>query len=179
MIISPASRSGRALRASGRRGALLPVSQLFRLEGGLPCAAAAGVASPFTAVDEVPDGAGVATESRPIIVSSVASAERSILERFLEELAIAPELAGELVALYVEQHPLLTLRFVTTALEADPQAAPRIRDAAALRAAAGLRGLALVMQAALALAAPLDDGLDTPTVIVDVGDLYFEVDPAG
>jgi hypothetical protein len=129
----------------------------------------AGVASAGSAVGEAAPPSLVASEARPIIVSPVASAERPILERFMADLATAPELVGELVALYVEQHPQLTLRFAAAALHAQPAAGAAIAQAARRRDAYGLGGLALVLLAALALLAPAEV-LDTPPVILDIGD---------
>lgn len=179
MTISSVSRR-RGADASGATASQAvncrPYSPLFRIDGGLPCAAVAGVASAASAVREAPSTALVMPEVRPIIVSPVASAERSVLERFGTDLAVAPELAGELVALYVEQHPQLTLRFVAAALRADPAAGAAIAEAARRREVYGLRSLALVLLAALALVAPSEPELDTPPVIVDIGLGYFDDD---
>jgi hypothetical protein len=169
MTIASVSRA-RGRTATVQRELLRPHNSVFRVDGGLPCAAVAGVATAASAVREAPTAALVVPEARPIIVSPVASAERTILERFLADLAVAPDLAGELVALYVEEHPLLTLRFVTAALEFDRMAALAIAAAAARREAHGLRTLALVLLGALALTAPPAPELDTPPVILDIAD---------
>lgn len=179
MTISSASRgrgTGPAAATISRAGQIRPLSTLFRIGGGLPCAAVAGVTSAASAVREAPSASVVVPEARPIIVSPVASAERSVLARFHADLQAAPELAGELVALYVEQHPQLTLRFVAVAVQVDPAAAAAIAQAARCREAYGLRGLALVLLAALALVAPIEPELDTPPVIVDIGPGYFDDD---
>lgn len=176
MIITSLSR-GRGTALSRQRDFIRPVAAPFRVAGGLPCAAVAGVASGDAAVREVRASSLVVPETRPIIVSPVASAERTILQRFLADLAVAPDLTGELVALYVEQHPPLALRFVAAALRLDTTAAVAIKVAAERRAAHGLGTLALVLLGALALAAPPAMDADPPPVIVDI-DLELDRDLA-
>jgi hypothetical protein len=167
MTIASVSRA-RGMTASGRRELVRSHNSVFRVDGGLPCAAVAGIATAASAVRAAPKAVLVVPEARPIIVSPVASAERTILRRFLADLAAAPDLVGELVALYVEEHPPLALRFVSAALRLDPLAASAIAAAAARREAHGLQTLALVLQGALALAAPPAPELDTPPVILDI-----------
>lgn len=110
----------------------------------------------------------VAEHVRPILLRPAVSFERPILEGFLRDLAVAPELAGELVALYAEQHPALVLRFVSRAVSRVPDVASSILLAAKRREAAhGLEGVALVLQAAVALAAPVPEFPALPPVILD------------
>ncbi len=110
----------------------------------------------------------VAERIRPILLRPAVSFERPILDGFLSDLAVAPELAGELVALYAEQHPALVLRFVSRAVSRVPDVACAILVAAKRREAArGLEGVALVLQAAVALAAPLPETPTLPPVILD------------
>jgi hypothetical protein len=110
----------------------------------------------------------VAEQMRPIRLLPAVSFERPILEGFLRDLAVAPELAGELVALYAEQHPALVLRFVSRAVSRVPDGAAAILAAARRREAAhGLEGVALVLQAAVALAAPIPEAPALPPVILD------------
>jgi len=110
----------------------------------------------------------VAEHARPILLRPAVSFERTILEGFVRDLAVAPELAGELVALYAEQHPSLVLRFVSRAVSRVPDVASAILLAARRREAAhGLEGVALVLQAAVALAAPLPEAPALPPVILD------------
>lgn len=177
MTIASASRGcGPGSVSAGRTSQIRPLSTLFRIDGGLPCAAVAGVTSAASAVREAASAALVMPEVRPIVVSSVISIEHPILQRFMADLAAAPELAGELVALYVEQYPQMTLRFVAVALRADPAASEAIAAAARRRESHGLRGMALVLLAALALAAPSEPTLDTPPVILDIGGGSFDDD---
>lgn len=110
----------------------------------------------------------VAEQARPILLRPAVSFERPIIEGFLRDLAVAPELAGELVALYAEQHPALVLRFVSRAVSRVPDVASAILVAAKRREAAhGLEGVALVLQAAVALAASLPEAPALPPVILD------------
>ncbi len=110
----------------------------------------------------------VAERVRPILLRPALSLERPILDGFLRDLAVAPELAGELVALYTEQHPTLVLRFVSRAVSRVPDVASEILVAAKRREAAhGLEGVALVLQAAVALAAPVPEFPALPPVILD------------
>ena len=73
------------------------------------------------------------------------------------------------MALYAEQYPALALRFVTRAVRCLPDAASAILAAARRREAVyGLEGVALVLQAAVALAAPPPEMPELPPVILDL-----------
>lgn len=95
--------------------------------------------------------------------------DRSLLRSFLGDLAAAPEIAGELVALYIEQHPRLALRFVKLALMLRPGAAAEIEAAARWREVCGATQLADVIRGAALLATPPEPE-PSPAVILDLRD---------
>lgn len=161
---SPVNRC-RSLGASGGRMAAMPARPA--VPGFFISVAVSGIAGslPVMAVAGPPL---VAEHIRPILLRPAVSFERPILEGFLRDLAVAPELAGELVALYAEQHPALVLRFVSRAVSRVPDVATAILLAAKRRETAhGLEGVALVLQAAVALAAPIPEAPALPPVILD------------
>lgn len=145
-----------------------PSGLLFRLDGGLTCGAVAGIAGGPAAVMAAGGPPLVFEHARPILLRRAMSFERPILADFLRDIAAAPEIAGELVALYAEQYPGLALRFVSRAINRMPDVAPAILAAAGRREAAyGLEAVALVLQAAVALAAPPPEEPLLPPVILD------------
>jgi len=167
----PVSRCRRIGAPGGRMAAMpvQPAGMRFRIDGGLPCAAAAGIAMGPAAVTAADGPPPVFDHARPILIRGALSFERPILDEFLRDIAAAPEIAGELVALYAEQYPALALRFVTRAVRCLPDAASAILAAARRREAVyGLEGVALVLQAAVALAAPPPEMPELPPVILDL-----------
>jgi hypothetical protein len=167
----PVNRCRRIGAPGGRIPAMpaRPSGLRFRIDGGLPCAAVAGVAIGSVAVMAADRPPLVFDHSRPILIRGALSFERPILEGFVRDIVAAPEIAGELVALYAEQHPALALRFVTRAVSRVPSVAAAILFAAKRRAAVhGLEAVALVLQAAVALAAPPPEEPELPPVILDL-----------
>lgn len=162
LTLSPCRRIG----SPGARMAAMPgrpAGRGFRIAGALSGMTAGPI--PVMAIAGPPL---VAEQARPILLRPAVSFERPILDGFLRDLAVAPELAGELVALYAEQHPALVLRFVSRAVSRVPDVASAILLAAKRREAAqGLEGVALVLQAAVALAAPIPEAPALPPVILD------------
>lgn len=140
-----------------------------RLDGGLACGTVAGVAGTPMAV-MAPAGPPLVLEhARPILIRRALSFERPILDDFVRDIVAAPEIAGELVALYAEQHPALALRFVTRAVSRVPDVASAILYAAKRRqSACGLEAVAQVLEAAVALAAPPAEEPTLPPVILDL-----------
>ncbi len=96
--------------------------------------------------------------------------DQGVLRSFLDDLGAAPEIVGELVALYIEQHPRLALRFVRLALMLRPGAASQIEAAARWREVCGARQLADVIRGAVLLASPPPEPSPEPAVIVDFRD---------
>ena len=159
------SRSLRAVRGAGDAGRAAPV---LNIGGGFACGAAAGIATGPGAIIAAVAPPLVAGHAHAIIVRPSVVPEQPLLDRFVGDMAAAPEIVGELVALYVEQHPLLALRFVSLALRRHADAALWIEEAAERRAAFGFAALATVLRAALSLAAPAPEEPEIPSVILDI-----------
>ena len=121
-------------------------------------------------VTAAPPSAGVADGLAAAIARGRPPQDRSLLRAFLSDLATAPELVGELVALYIEQHPRLALRFVKLALMLRPGAAAEIEAAAHWRAVSGAAQLADVIRGAVLLASPPEPEPPAPAVILDLQD---------
>jgi len=159
------SRRPRALRGTAELARAAPS---LLIGGGFACGAAAGIAAGPGAVTAAVAPPLVASETHAIIVRPSVIPEQPVLDRFVGDLAAAPQIVGELVALYVEQYPPLALRFVSLAVRRYPEAPAAIAEAADRRAAFGFAALATVLHAAVALAAPAPDEPETPSVILDI-----------
>ncbi len=151
----PARSAPRAARAAVR----------FTLIDGIACTAEE--VSATSAAPEIAEG------YTPLIADDAPTVERAVLERFLGDLATAPEIVGELVALYVEQYPRLAIWFAARALRACADAQAQIEAAAERRAAHGLTALADLIAGGLALALPPrePDPPPAPPVILDIAGL--------
>jgi hypothetical protein len=156
----------------------LSAPHVSRGRGGSRLIASQSFASILESIEEAPPPATVATAPSPVVVSAVPSADRAVLMQFTADLAAAPEIAGELVALYVEQYPRLAIWFAGRAVRFRAQAAAEIEAAARWRETCGLAALAELIRAALAIACPRDPEGDVPTpaVILDLDIAPDEVD---
>lgn len=132
-------------------------------------AVAEGMASAVERVAAAPQLSDIAQGPAPLFFSAASPQEREVLQQFLADLAVAPEIAGELVALYVEQHPRFAFWFVARALSLRADSAAQIEAAARWREVCGATALAELIRAALGLAAPpAEPVFITPPVIVDI-----------
>lgn len=122
-------------------------------------------------VEAAAPSATVAGGPPPVFVCAPESTDRAVLAQFLADLVMAPEIVGELVALYVEQHPRLAIWFAARAARARPDAAEKIEAAARWRDVCGAQPLADLIRAALAIACPpLEPPPRPPPVILDIED---------
>src|SRR6185437_16495508 len=83
-------------------------------------------ASILESIEEAAPPPEIASAPSPVLVSAVPSGDRAILMQFVADLAAASEIAGELVALYVEQYPRLAIWFAGRAVRVRPAAASEI-----------------------------------------------------
>lgn len=167
MIISTQSVSAVSSRTSQqrRRGARLIVPE--------------GFASVLERIEEAAPSAAVAQAPAPLFVGSAHPDDRAVFAQFLADLAAAPEIVGELVALYIEQHPRLAIWFVARATAACPDALPQIDAAARWREVCGAAALAELIRAATAIACPPPAPEPAaPPVILDL-DQDFDWDDYG
>jgi hypothetical protein len=126
-------------------------------------------ASILEGIEEAPPPASVASPPSPVAVSAVPSGDRAILMQFIADLAAAPDVTGELVALYIEQHPRLAVWFAARAVRFRADAAGEIEAAARWREVCGAVPLAELIRAALAIACPPEPQPDAaPAVILDL-----------
>ncbi len=126
--------------------------------------AAAGEIEPIVAAQSP---ATVARGPAPHFAAGASVNDRPILARFAADLAVAPDIAGELVALYAEQYPRLAVAFVIRAVSARADAAVQIETAARRREVAGLRDLAFLLYDALDCVLPsLDE--PPPPILLDL-----------
>lgn len=159
------SRRPRGLHGAADSGRTAPT---LRVGGGFACGAVAGIATGPGAIAATVAPPLVASQAHAIVVRPSVAPEQPLLDRFVDDMLAAPQIVGELVALYVEQHPLLALRFVALALRRHGDAALWIEDAAERRSRYGFDALATVLRAALALADPLPEEPESPSVILDI-----------
>lgn len=152
MIIQPASPAGPSFRTRDWQAQAARLSRSPRPATSFALGAgSAAIASQADAIGEA--GAAWRVEEEPAFqFAAPAPVDAAILDRFADDLAVAPELAGELTALYVEQYPRSAVALTERALRVGPAVAEEIRVSAARRAAAGLRRLAQIMAGALDLA---------------------------
>lgn len=95
--------------------------------------------------------------------------DRALLAQFLADLAAAPDIVGELVALYTEQYPRLAIWFAARAARSRADAAEKIEAAARWREVCGATTLAELIRAALAIACPPPEPEPRePPVILDI-----------
>lgn len=155
-VRSVSSVSSRASHQRRRRGALIVpesfASVLERIEEAAPPAALAGAPA-------------------PLMLSAAHPADRAVLAQFLADLATAPGIVGELVALYIEQHPRLAIWFVARAAAACPDALEQIEAAARWREVCGAVALAELIRAATAIACP------TPEPEPAASSVILDLDP--
>ena len=145
-----------------------------RRRDGWRLVASEAFASILERIEEAPAPATVASAPPPVVVTAVPSADRAILTQFVADLAAAPDIVGELVALYVEQHPRLAIWFAARAVRARDDAAEKIETAARWREVCGALALADLIRAALAIASPpIEPDPAEPPVILD---LDFDLD---
>jgi hypothetical protein len=138
-------------------------------------ATADGVVSPAEHVVAAAHGAAVAQGRAPFFSSAALRRERAAVEQFLADLAAAPDIVGELVALYVEQYPRLALWFVARALKVREDAALRIAAAARWREVCGAEALAEMIFVALDYALPPEpEPARGPPLILDIDEGLLE-----
>jgi hypothetical protein len=131
-----------------------------------------GVTAPIAEVSAATGAASVAQGRAPYFAIPALPADRPVLEQFVADLAVAPEITGELVALYAEQYPRLAIAFVARALKMQRDAALQIEAAAHRREDGGLADLAGLIYAALdILLPPLPD--DPSPVVLDIDEPDF------
>ncbi len=151
LLLSP--RRVLAKNSAADSGSAVDGRHQFRLSDGLASAAATGgvtSASAPIAAALPPEPAGLPELTAPM-AGPVFPADRQILKDFASDIATAPEIVGELTALYVEQHPRLAIRFVARAAAFRPWAVEDIERAATRRQGYGLHRLAALMLSALDL----------------------------
>jgi hypothetical protein len=139
-----------------------------RRGGGSRLVAAESFASILDRIEEAAPPASVANAPRPVVVSGLPSGDRAILMQFTADLTAAPDIAGELVALYVEQYPRLAIWFAARAVRFRADVAGEIEAAARRREVYGLEALAELIRAALAMACPPTEPGAAPAVILDL-----------
>jgi hypothetical protein len=155
---TPVSRA----KPAGSPGRSLGIAACFVL--------ADGVATSVPEVTAASGAAPVAQGRAPYFARPELPADRPVLEQFVADLAVAPEILGELVALYVEQYRHLAIAFVARALKVQRDAAVQIEVAARRREEGGLTELAELIYTALDLVLPpLPD--EPPPVILDINQL--------
>ena len=126
-------------------------------------------ASLLESIEEPAPSPAIARAPAPVVVSAPPLADRAILMQFVADLAAAPDIAGELVALYVEQYPRLAIWFAARAVRFRKEAAAEIEAAARWRESCGLEALAELIRSALAIACPsAPHDAAAPAVIVDL-----------
>jgi hypothetical protein len=131
-----------------------------------------GVATAAAEVAAATGAAPVAQGRAPYFARPALPADRPVLKQFVADLAVAPEIAGELVALYVEQYPHLAIALVARALKAQRDAAVQIEAAARRREQGGLTDLASLIYVALDFVLP-PLPVEAPPVILDIEELEF------
>ena len=136
-------------------------------------AIAEGVSSAADPIRGAARPASVAEGVRPWVGGIDLPQDRGVIEQFCADLATAPQLAGELMALYAEQYPRLALRFAAIAVKECRDAPQQIEAAARWREVCGAVLLAELIRAALALACPPAEPAP-PLVPADVLDLDAE-----
>jgi hypothetical protein len=140
-----------------------------RRRGGSRLIAAESFASILECIEEAAPPPDIARAPAPVIVSAVPPGDRAILMQFVADLAAAPEIAGELVALYVEQYPRLAIWFAGRAVRFRADAAQEIEAAARWRETCGLEALADLIRSGLAIACPrTEPDMAAPAVILDL-----------
>jgi len=159
-MISSAGAIGSGARLTLRRSAAASTA---------PPATPGAFAALLEQVTAAPPSGSVADGVAAAIGRGRPPQDRSVLRSFLDDLAAAPEIVGELVALYVEQHPRLALRFVKLALMLRPGALDQIEAGARWREVCGAAQLADVIRGAVLLAAPPEPE-PSPAVILDLRD---------
>ncbi|HEX9465057.1 MAG TPA: hypothetical protein VGB82_20850 [Alphaproteobacteria bacterium] len=133
---------------------------------GLPFNAVDGLATAAERVQAAAPPARVAKGPAPVFSGVDLPQDRGVVEQFCADLAAAPEIVGELVALYVEQYPRLALRFVALAVKVRLDAAMQIEAAARWREVCGAVLVAELMRAALDFALPPVDPEPLPAAVV-------------
>jgi len=158
------------MNLSTRAVSSLSAATLRRRRPSSRLIASESFAAILESIEEVLPPASVASAPSPVVVSAMPSGDRAVLMQFVADLAAAPEIAGELVALYVEQHPRLAIWFAARAVRVRAEAAADIEAAARWRETCGLTALAELIRAALAIACPPEPqpGLAAPAVILDL-----------
>lgn len=140
-----------------------------RRRGGSRLIASESFASILESIEEAAPPPDIASAPAPVLVTAVPSADRAILMQFVADLTAAPEIAGELVALYVEQYPRLAIWFAARAVRFRADAAAEIEAAARWRETCGLQALAELIRAALGMACPPEpQPISAPAVILDL-----------
>jgi hypothetical protein len=113
--------------------------------------------------------AELARGAAPVFAAQSSAGDLPILEQFTADLAAAPEIVGELVALYAEQHPRLTMAFAARAVKRSASGADEIEAAARRREVGGLVELAQLIYAALDCVLPRSEAPEAPPpVVVDI-----------
>ena len=136
-------------------------------------------ASVLERIEEATPPATIASEPAPLTVSTAEPGDRAVLAQFVADLAVAPDIVGDLVALYVEQYPRLAIWFAARAARSRVDAIEKIEAAARWREVCGAMALAELIRAALAIACPPDEPAPAaPPVILDV-DFEFADDDDG
>jgi hypothetical protein len=126
-------------------------------------------ASSLDAIEAAAPSAAVAQAPASVVMSAAHPGDRAVFEQFLADLAAAPAIVGELVALYIEQHPRLAIWFAARAAAARDDALEQIEAAARWREVCGAAPLAELIRAATAIACPpADPEPAPPPVILDL-----------
>lgn len=134
-------------------------------------------ASLLERVEEAEPPATVASEPVPLAVSTAEPGDRAVLIQFVTDLAAAPDIVGDLVALYVEQHPRLAIWFAARAARSCADAIEKIEAAARWREVCGAVALAELIRAALTIACPpVEPEPAAPPVILDLDFEFFDDD---
>jgi len=111
-------------------------------------------ANSLDAIEAASPAAAVAQAPASVVLGAAHPGDRAVLAQFLADLAAAPAIVGELVALYIEQHPRLAIWFVARAAAARADALDQIEAAARWREVCGAGPLAELIRAATAIACP-------------------------
>ena len=154
---------------SARSASSIGSARLARRRSGTRLVAPESFASVLERVEAAQPSADVAPGPAPLILGTPEPGDRAVLAQFLADLAAAPQIVGELVALYVEQHPRLGVWFAARAAAASTEALRQIEAAARWREVCGAAALAELIRAAVAIACPpADPEPAPPSVILDL-----------
>jgi hypothetical protein len=137
-----------------------------RRRGAARVVVSEGFASVLERIEAAAPPAAVSSGPAPVVVSATPPGDRAVLAQFVADLAAAPVIVGELVALYVEQHPRLAIWFAARAARARADAPEQIEAAARWREVCGAAALAELIRAALAIACPSAEPEPAPPPVI-------------